>query len=71
MRGPSSLEEQAIYKSMIGMSVVKKSKKPFKSRLVINTVKAADTIHPVNGTHCFTFEEDDSYVECWRCREAK
>ena len=46
--------------------------KPFKSKLLQNTVKGV-TFHeeatkrkttPVYG---FTFEEDDSVVECWRC----
>jgi hypothetical protein len=40
--------------------------KPFKSGLKENTVKSVIT-HPQLGTPAFTFEEDDSYVECKRC----
>ena len=59
------------FKAMVGKKVYKKrSGKPFKSGLVINTVKAADTIHPVTGRLCFTFLEDESYVECHICAEA-
>lgn len=60
-------EDRERYKGMIGQRVIKKSKKPFKSQLAINTVKAADIIHPVTHVMCFTFVEDDSYVECHRC----
>lgn len=40
--------------------------KKFKSGLLINTVK--DVIeHPILKIPAYTFEEDDSYVECRRC----
>ena len=55
------------YNANIGRRVNKsKSDKPFKSGLKINTVK--DVIdHPVLNIPAYTFEEDDSYVECRRC----
>lgn len=40
--------------------------KPFKSGLKINTIK--DVInHPQLNVPAYTFEEDESYVECRRC----
>jgi hypothetical protein len=58
------------FKGMIGKLVHKRrSHKPFKSGNKINTVKAMDTVHPVTGRLCFTFLEDDSYVECHICEE--
>jgi hypothetical protein len=61
-------QEIAMYKTMVGLSVHKGgSRKPFKSGNRVNRVKAADTVHPVTGRLCFTFFEDDSYVECHRC----
>jgi len=63
------------YKAMVGMRVCKTSKsnnkttpKPFKSGFRVNTIKAADFLHPVSGNLCFTFVEDDSYVQCYQCR---
>jgi hypothetical protein len=61
------------YKANIGRRVTKGSistgdanNKKFKSGLLINTVK--DVIdHPVLHIPAYTFEEDDSYVECRRC----
>ena len=48
------------------MKVKKKSGKPFKSGLKINTVK--DVVkHPILGTEAFSFEEDDSIVEIKIC----
>jgi hypothetical protein len=44
-----------------------KSYKPFKSGQKINTVKGVIP-HPQLGVPAYTFEEDDSYVECRRCR---
>lgn len=53
------------YATYIGEKV-SKDKKPFKSGSKINTVK--DIInHPILNIPAFTFEEDDSYVECRRC----
>lgn len=59
---------------MIGKRVTKmrkggaKAAKPFKSKLTIGTVK--DIInHPYLNIPAFTFEEDDSFVECRRCFE--
>ena len=61
------------YKNNIGKHVSKGSitnketnNKPFKSGLVINTVKGVIT-HPILKIPAYTFDEDDSYVECRRC----
>lgn len=40
--------------------------KPFKSGLKVNTIKAVID-HPILHIPSYTFEEDDSYVECRRC----
>lgn len=40
--------------------------KPFKSTFLKNTVKGITT-HPTLKIPAYTFEEDDSYVECRRC----
>lgn len=62
------------YEQMIGQRVTKKRggrmPKPFKSKLTVNTVK--DIInHPILNIPAFTFEEDDSFVECRRCFEVQ
>lgn len=62
-----SQEEQDTWKSWVGKRVEKKTLKPFKSTFKIGTVKGTCT-HPVTGHLCFTFEEDTSYVEAFRCR---
>lgn len=63
-------EEIQEYKTMIGKKVHKfHSKKPFKSGEKINTVKNATHIHERTGRLCYHFEEDESYVECFRCKE--
>ena len=55
----------------IGDQVVKiKSNKPFKSGNKINTVKGIIN-HPELNIPAYTFEEDDSYVECQRCYKYK
>lgn len=41
--------------------------KPFKSGLKENTVKGI-IAHPILNIPAFIFEEDDSYVECRRCK---
>lgn len=52
----------------IGLKVIKhKSGKPFKSGLKINTIKGVIN-HPILNILAYTFEEDDSYVECRRCQ---
>jgi hypothetical protein len=50
------------------VSKVKESRepKPFKSGSKINTVKGV-IMHPILNIPAFTFEEDESYVECRRC----
>ena len=41
--------------------------KPFKSGLKINTIKSVITHPQLPNELAYTFEEDDSYVECRRC----
>ena len=55
-------------KMCIGRMVAKSSRKPFKSGNKINTVKDVVT-NSYTGRVAFTFEEDDSCVECRMCRE--
>jgi hypothetical protein len=56
---------------MIGKKVKKTSPKPFKSGRKVNTVKGVVN-HPIlKDVMAFTFEEDDSIVECRRCVEIK
>jgi hypothetical protein len=51
----------------IGKKVSKlRSGNPFKSGLLINTVKGVID-HPQLNIPAYTFEEDESYVECRRC----
>jgi hypothetical protein len=61
------------YGHLIGKKVRKLSRagtepKPFKSKSKINTVKGIIQ-HPILAMPAFTFEEDDSYVECRKCVE--
>jgi len=66
------------YEENIGKQVTKKrtnkhgeprQPKPFKSGLQANTVKGV-VEHPVLKIPAYTFEEDESYVECRRCYTA-
>ena len=50
------------------MIVRKLSNKPFKSGLTINTVKET-TINPKTGNPAYSFEEDNSIVDCFKCKE--
>lgn len=59
------------FKEWVGRKVHKTSKdgnepKPFKSGRKINTVKEIIE-HPILHVPAFTFEEDESFVECRRC----
>ena len=61
------------HKEVIGQKVWKNPKttskfspKPFKSGLQVNTVKEV-VISPYTGNEAFTFEEDDSIVDCKIC----
>lgn len=55
------------YRYMIGQKVNKpKSKNPFKSTFLVNTVKGI-TVNPNTGRPGFTFEEDESIVDCFQC----
>jgi hypothetical protein len=59
------------YEENIGKRVHKhKSGKPFKSWQKINTVKGVID-HPEINVPAYTFEDDDSYVECRRCEVVK
>jgi len=61
------------YETNIGKRVCKCSisrkvpnNKPFKSGSKINTIKGVVN-HPQLNRPAYTFEEDESYVECRRC----
>lgn len=60
------------YKEMVGQRVWKKpinskfSPKPFKSGFQINTVKDV-VISPYTNNLAFTFQEDESIVDCKIC----
>lgn len=61
------------YEEVIGKKVWKNPKttskfspKPFKSTFQVNTVKSVVT-SPHTGKPAFTFEEDDSIVDCSKC----
>ncbi len=66
------------YEVNIGAKVSKTAKKlgksanpkPFKSGLLVNTVKGVIT-HPILGTPAYIFVEDESYVECKVCAVVK
>ena len=67
---PQAGVEHKDYSGYIGKKVHKpKSDRPFKSGFKINTVKGVIE-HPILGIPAYTFEEDDSYVECRRCAVA-
>jgi hypothetical protein len=62
--------EEAI--ANIGKKVCKKSGKPFKSHLWVNTVKGIGTMTVLSKGKlverlCYTFEEDDSMVSAEIC----
>jgi tRNA(Ile)-lysidine synthetase-like protein len=66
----SSFHKIADYSHMIGRRVRKPSGKPFKSTFKVNTVSGV--VKNNQNPHrpdidWFTFEEDDSVVEAWRC----
>lgn len=62
------------YKENIGKKVTKcsigkrkENRNPFKSGLLVNTVK--DVVnHPILNVPAYIFVEDESYVECRRCK---
>ncbi len=66
---PFSDAENARFAELVGRTVIKKSGKPFKSGAKKGTVTGT-MLHPTSGHLCYTFAEDDSYVECFRCIEA-
>jgi hypothetical protein len=65
-RRKARYDEQTIL-LMIGKQVSKISRKPFKSGEKINTIKSV-TQNPQTGNLAFEFNEDESNVECWRCK---
>lgn len=52
------------------MKVIKKSGKPFKSGLKVNTVKSTTT-NQNTLREAYIFEEDDSVVDVIQCKEYK
>ena len=48
----------------------KRTPKPFKSTFKVNTIKGVIN-HPILNVPAYTFNEDDSYVECRRCKIIK
>lgn len=62
------MKNTASYNSYIGKKVAKKFKTSFKSGSKVNTV-AGVTLNTLTGQPAFTFEEDDSSVECSLCVE--
>ena len=72
-------QPESFYENNIGEKVAKQNikkgvkifnRKKFKSESLINTIKGVTT-HPELGIPAYTFEEDDSYVECRRCKILK
>lgn len=66
-------EKIAAWYAMVGQRVWKNPKttskfmpKPFKSGLQVNTVTGV-VQHPYTPNLAFTFAEDESTVECFRC----
>lgn len=66
-------QDVARWNSMVGQKVWKNPKttskfspKPFKSGFKVNTVTGV-VQHPFTPHLAFTFAEDDSKVECFRC----
>lgn len=60
--------DAASYAHLIGRLVIKKSRKPFKSGVLVNTVKGI-VPHPHIDEMAFTFVEDDSVVAAHICHE--
>ena len=52
-----------------GTKVRKRSKKPFQSGNLFNTISGT-TVHQETGQLGYTFLEDNSVVECWRCTDS-
>lgn len=69
---PESFYEYNIGEKVTKTSLCEKPKRPykrkkFKSGSLVNTIKGV-VIHPELGIPAYTFEEDESYVECRRCK---
>ena len=52
--------------NLIGKFVIKKSHKPFKSKLKVNTIKEV-TVNPNTGKPAYSFIEDNSVVDVHQC----
>jgi len=75
--GESGLyQPESFYENNIGEKVAKEgikrriktfNRKKFKSGALVNTIKGV-IIHPEINIPAYTFEEDESYVECRRCK---
>jgi tRNA(Ile)-lysidine synthetase-like protein len=66
-------KRDASYSHMVGKRVAKKTGNPFKSGRKVNTVTGIvrSSLNPnAPDVDWFTFAEDDSIVEAWRCVEA-
>lgn len=69
---PESFYEYHVGEKVSKTSISENPKKPhkpkkFKSGSLVNTIKGVID-HPELGIPAYTFEEDDSYVECRRCK---
>lgn len=58
--------DQSLHTQFIGMTIRKKSKKPFKSGQSTGTVKDIKE-HSITGNTAFVMKEDGSEVEAFRC----
>jgi len=57
-------------KIFVGDKVQKKSRKPFKSKEKVNTVKSI-TKNPYSFRIAFSFIEDDSIVDAYQCKKVR
>jgi len=56
-----------VFAPNIGKRVKKKSNKAFKSGEKINTVTGIIINKELGNVACYTFAEDETWVECFRC----
>ena len=69
---PDSFYENNIGEKVVKTCITDEPKRPhkpkkFKSGSLVNTIKGV-IMHPEIGIPAYTFEEDESYVECRRCK---
>lgn len=60
-----------VFAPNIGKRVKKKSGKPFKSGEKVNTVTGIVVVKELGDVACYTFVEDEAWVECFRCALAE